>query len=287
MLEAERATEEATKRFEREVQAASSLTHPNTIAIYDYGHTPDGAFYYAMEYLEGITITQLVEGDGAQPEARVVHLMKQAAGSLAEAHATELIHRDLKPSNVMLCARGGALDFVKVLDFGLVRGRQEDVQLTSERSLTGTPLYLSPEAVEAPDTMDARSDIYQLGAIAYYLLVGRPVFQGETLVELLSQHLHAKPTRPSELLGHAVSPDLEALILSCLEKDRELRPRDGASLLLALETCRVAGVWRQADAESWWQEWSLQHADSVDEGVSSGSLPSGWQIEPGGRSSGS
>ena len=171
LLEAASASGEAVTRFEREVQAASSLTHPNTIAIFDYGRTPEGVFYYAMEFLDGITLGELVGEDGAQPESRVVFIMRQMVESLAEAHAAGMIHRDLKPSNVMLCERGGLRDFAKVLDFGLVRAEDsDDLTVTSVESLTGTPLYLSPEALESPETVSPRSDVYQLGAIAYYLL---------------------------------------------------------------------------------------------------------------------
>ena len=286
VLDSEHATGEAVKRFEREVQAVARLTHPNTIAVYDYGRTPDGTFYYAMEYLEGITLARLVESDGAQPEARVKHLLLQMAGSLAEAHTAKLIHRDLKPSNVMICARGGLLDYVKVLDFGLVRGESDDVQLTATRALTGTPQYLSPEGLQSPEAVDARSDIYQLGAIAYVLLTGRPVFQGETLVELLTQHLHATPIPPSEAIGQPVSADLESLVLACLAKDPNERPSDGGALWTALEPCRVDGTWTHLDALHWWEDWSRVHAGSLSEPGSGSSLPSGWEIELGTRSRG-
>ena len=280
LLEAAKASDEAVQRFEREVQASSSLTHPNTISIFDYGHTPEGTFYYAMEFLEGITIGELVSADGAQPEARVVHLMRQAAASLAEAHAGGLIHRDLKPSNIMLCFRGGMLDFVKVLDFGLVRGddRADELQLTSTASLTGTPLYISPEALEAPETMTARSDVYQLGAILYYLLTGRHVFTGESLVEILGKHLNKPPISPSEVLGHPISPDLEALVLACLEKDPLSRPENGSALLEALEHCRIEGAWTQRDAREWWIQFEEHRSQVAEEGAATlGSLPSGWQ----------
>jgi hypothetical protein len=278
LLESADSSSEAVARFEREVQVTSRLTHPNTIAVFDFGHTPEGTFYYAMEYLDGITVGRCVEEDGAQPEARVVHIMKQACGSIAEAHAADLIHRDLKPANVMLCQRGGMLDFVKVLDFGLVRDEKSRLALTRADALTGTPLYLSPEALQSPETIDARSDLYQLGAIAYYLLTGRHVFSGETVADVLGKHLHSAPERPSSALGRPVSPDLEGIVLACLEKDRNRRPASAAELLDAFERCRVEGEWTQREARAWWERWWALHP--VAEGAApESSAPSGYQVD--------
>lgn len=281
LLEAAQASREAVERFEREVQASSSLTHPNTISIFDYGRTPEGTFYYAMEFLDGITIGDLVDEDGPQPEARVVHIMRQAAASLAEAHAAGLIHRDLKPSNVMLCERGGLKDFAKVLDFGLVRGedRRDELTVTKVESLTGTPLYLSPEALEAPETVSAASDVYQLGAIAYFLLTGRHVFSGETLVEVLSQHLNKPPIPPSEALGKPVTPELERLVLHCLEKAAYDRPASGGELLEALETCEFAGSWSQADARAWWEAFEARDGWARVRSRATSSHPTGLQVD--------
>ena len=282
VLEAAKAGDEAAVRFEREVQAASSLTHPNTISIFDSGRTPDGSFYSAMEYLEGLTLGRLVAEDGAQPEARVAKIMHQAAASVAEAHGEGLVHRDLKPNNVMVCRYGGMWDFVKVLDFGLVRSNveSEELAVTQVGSLTGTPLYLSPEALESPESVDARSDVYQLGAIAYYLLTGRHVFVGDNMVEVLSQHLHKKPAPPSEVLGHAVSPELERIVLACLEKSQEDRPADARELTAALEHCAVSGEWTQSDASAWWSGWRDSHPVGSDSsGDSTTSLPSDWDID--------
>jgi hypothetical protein len=281
LLEAGQASEEAVKRFEREVQSSSSLTHPNTIAIFDYGRTPDGTFYYAMEYLDGITIGDLVEEDGAQPEARVVYIMKQVSASLAEAHAAGMIHRDLKPSNVMLCERGGMRDFAKVLDFGLVRAedQSDNLTLTSIESLTGTPLYLSPEGLEAPESVSPRSDVYQLGAITYYLLTGGHVFTGESLVEVLSQHLNKAPVRPSEILDRPVSADLEALILRCLAKDPEDRPASGTELYDAFEQLDVAGHWTQEDARHWWADFDARGGRARIQARSMPSHPSGMSVD--------
>jgi serine/threonine protein kinase len=192
LLLPEKATPHAVKRFEREVRHTAKLTNPNTVAIFDYGRTPDGIFYYAMEYLPGVTISQLVEQEGGLPQARVLHILKQICASLAEAHAHGLIHRDIKPSNVILGERGGYFDFVKVLDFGLVREVQQrdTLQLTAVDSLTGTPLYVSPEAIENPTEVDARTDLYALGAVAYYMLVGDHVFTGSTVLEVCGHHLN-------------------------------------------------------------------------------------------------
>jgi serine/threonine protein kinase len=278
LLKATDSTSEAVARFEREVQVTSSLTHPNTIAVFDFGHTPDGTFYYAMEYLDGITVGQCVEEDGAQDEARVVHVMKQACGSIVEAHAAGLIHRDLKPANVMLCQRGGLLDFVKVLDFGLVRDEKSELALTRADALTGTPLYLSPEALEAPETIDPRSDLYQLGAVAYYLITGRHVFSGESVVDVLGKHLHSAPDLPSSVLGRPVSPDLERIVLSCLEKDRERRPKSAAELLEAFEGCGADRSWTQKDARVWWEQWWTRHP-ATEVAASESSVPSGYQID--------
>ena len=269
---------EAVARFEREVQVTSSLTHPNTIVVFDFGHTPEGTFYYAMEYLDGITVGQCVEEDGAQDEARVVHIMKQTCGSIVEAHAAGLIHRDLKPANVMLCQRGGLLDFVKVLDFGLVRDEKSELALTRADALTGTPLYLSPEALEAPETIDPRSDLYQLGAVAYYLLTGRHVFSGESVVDVLGKHLHSAPDLPSSVLGRPVSPDLERIVLSCLEKDRERRPQSATELLQAFESFGVDRPWTQKDARVWWEQWWIRHP-VAEVSAPESSAPSGYQID--------
>ncbi len=282
LLRPDAKSDESIVRFEREVQAAAALSHPNTISIYDYGHTPDGVFYYAMEYLDGVDIGRCVHAGGPFPEARVVHVMKQVCASLAEAHAAGLIHRDLKPANVMLCERGGLSDFVKVLDFGLVRAadRDQTLNVTNVQALTGTPLYLAPEAIETPDQLDARADVYQLGGIAYYLLVGRHVFEGETVVEVLGKHLHTAPVPPSEALERPASPDLERIILRCLAKDPAERYAHGAELLEAFESCSFTGSWGQKEARDWWLLWRAQHpAPSADEDVAGASHPSGYSVD--------
>jgi eukaryotic-like serine/threonine-protein kinase len=247
-------SESALRRFEKEVQLTAGLTHPNTISIYDYGRTPDGRFYYAMELLQGMTLDQLVVRTGPQPAARVIHILLQVCGALREAHGVALIHRDIKPANIFLCARGGVSDVVKVLDFGLVREFHNDSSVTRSNLdiIVGTPLYLSPEAILTPADLDPRADLYALGAVAYLLLTGHPPFAGKTLVELCGHHLHSLPPRPSEH-GRAVPEDLERVVLACLAKDRAARPQTASALAEALRCCRDAGCWSEADAELWWK----------------------------------
>jgi serine/threonine protein kinase len=247
-------SEERLRRFEKEVQLTARLTHPNTISIYDYGRTPDGTFYYAMELLEGLTVEQLVERHGPQPSARVIYLLSQACGALSEAHGIGLIHRDVKPANLYLCRRGGAHDVVKVLDFGLVReiNQEGDVAGSKVDTVVGTPLYLSPEAVLAPDRVDARADLYGLGGVAYFMLTGAPPFSGRSLVEICSHHLHTPPQPPSR--RRPVPPDLDALVLRCLSKDPSQRPASASALAEALQACADGQRWGPVEAERWWAE---------------------------------
>ncbi len=203
LLDLDKISETALARFEREVQLTSGLSHPNTVAIFDYGRTDDGIFYYAMEYLEGLNLDDLVKKYGPLGEARTLHILRQLCGSLAEAHAAGLVHRDIKPANIFLTRRGGLCDFVKVLDFGLVKARDgvDQAGVTSPNALMGTPLYLSPEGVTAPDEVDARADVYAVGAVAYFLLTGTPVFDGATLMEICLKHTNEPPQPPSARLG--------------------------------------------------------------------------------------
>ena len=244
-------------RFEREVQMTSRLTHPNTIAIYDYGRTPEGVFYYAMELLEGITLEELVEVDGPQPPARVLHILKQVCGALAEAHATGLIHRDIKPANVMLTRRGRIPDFVKVLDFGLVKDLQNRgvTSLSVEGALVGTPLYLAPEAITGPGQVNAATDLYAVGAVGYFLLTATPVFIGKSLVEVCGQHLHNEPVPPSKRIHQPIPEPIESLVLACLAKDPAKRPASADVLLGQIQACEhELGEWTLEQAESWWTE---------------------------------
>jgi serine/threonine-protein kinase len=245
-------------RFEREVQLTARLTHPNTIRIFDYGRTPDGIFYYAMEYLDGASLADVIDASGPMPPGRVIHILEQAAGALAEAHRVGLIHRDIKPANIFLTEQGGVPDVAKVLDFGLVKqvGAADAHESTLPRisladSITGTPLYMAPESITTPDKVDARTDLYALGAVGYFLLTGRHVFTGRTALEVCGHHLLSEPTPPSVRLGARVPADLEALILSCLAKDPADRPADARALQTALRACRDAGAWSEEDARAW------------------------------------
>jgi len=253
LLHPEKAGTEHLARFEREVQLTSNLTHPNTVAIFDYGRTPEGIFYYAMEYLEGLNLQDLVRLDGPQPPGRVVHILRQVAGSLAEAHAIGLIHRDIKPANVILVAeRGGAPDVAKVVDFGLVKDLNQTTHQSHEVWLVGTPHYLSPEAILSPMSVDARSDLYSLGCVAYYLITGQTVFESGTVIEVSRQHLNVRPIPPAQRLGLPVPATLSSLILTCLEKDPARRPPSARELLAAFDACRDVPQWTEDEARTWW-----------------------------------
>jgi len=254
LLDVDKVSDATVARFEREVQLTGALTHPNTVAIYDYGRTPDGIFYYAMEYLDGINLDELVSRFGPLTEARLVYLLRQICGSLAEAHAAGLVHRDIKPANIFLTRRGGLSDFVKVLDFGLVKALDgaESGNVTSANVVTGTPLYLSPEAVNEPEKVDARADVYAIGAVGYFLITGTPVFNGATVMEICMKHVQATPEPPSARRRLPISGDLEALLLRCLSKAPSDRPADAGMLLRELENCRFDGRWTPDDAAEWW-----------------------------------
>ena len=259
------ATDHSIARFEREVQLTCGLTHPNTIALYDYGRTPEGLFYYAMEYLEGLALDKLVQDYGRQPEGRLIHILRQVCGSLAEAHAQGLVHRDIKPANIVLTQRGGIPDFVKVLDFGLVKARKLEGQaeLTGATVTLGTPLYMSPEAVEHPDRVDARSDLYSLGCVGYYLLTGETVFAGLSVGEIMLQQVRSVPEKPSVRLRQPVSADLEDLLMSCLAKKPEGRPASAEALEAALAKCAAATTWGREEAGEWWRKRSAAKAEKT------------------------
>lgn len=253
LLSADKINDESIARFEKEVQITCQLNHPNTIAIYDYGRTPEGVFYYAMEYLDGIDLQHLVDEYGPQPEGRLIQILLQACGSLYEAHSLGLVHRDIKPANIMLTHRGGQPDYVKVLDFGLVRAVNDDrADESSSGNLAGTPLYMSPEAFQSPLLVDACSDIYSIGAVGYFLLTGQHVFEADSVIELLQKQVSETPVPPSELMKVAVSPELEHALLACLEKNRSRRPQTARDLAELLQQCPTSRTWSLRDAESWW-----------------------------------
>jgi tRNA A-37 threonylcarbamoyl transferase component Bud32 len=253
MVRADRAADPASlSRFEREVKMLATLTHPNTVAVYDYGHTADGTFYYVMEYLPGFDLDQLVTERGPLTPGRAVHVLRQVCAALREAHAAGLIHRDIKPNNVMLCARGGMFDVAKLLDFGLVQAEVEpgSSKLTSTGAIMGTPAYMSREQAAGLPT-DARSDIYSLGATAFFLLTGREPFKRETVMLTLTAHI----TDPPPPLGDSVPSDLAAVVLRCLAKEPSERFADVRELDAALAACACARDWTEADAAKWWAEY--------------------------------
>ncbi len=255
LIKTSRSTDpKALARFEREVRTTAQLSHGNTVEIYDYGRTDDGTFYYVMEYLPGLSLDNLVGRYGPLPAERVIHLIAQACDALREAHAAGLIHRDIKPANIFAAQRGGLYDVTKLLDFGLVKPIAESysAQLSQEGSITGSPLYMSPEQAGGERLPDGRSDIYSLGAVAYFLLTGRPPFEGETAISVLIAHARDPVTPPSKLAAE-VSADLERVVLRCLSKDPADRFQDAESLGRALRECEAAGRWTQDRAVHWWQ----------------------------------
>ncbi|MCA9101479.1 MAG: serine/threonine protein kinase [Planctomycetales bacterium] len=242
-------------RFEREVRATAKLTHWNTIDIYDYGRTDDGTFYYVMEFLPGLSLSELVERHGALPAERAVHLLKQTCRALREAHGKGLIHRDIKPGNIFAAHRGGLYDVAKLLDFGLVKtvGNVESLQLTQDGAITGSPLYMSPEQAMGDHAPDVRGDIYSLGAVAYFLLTGRPPFEADKALKVMFAHAHEVPVPPSQV-NHDVPADVESVVLRCLEKQPEARYQSAADLLAALDDCELRGNWNDEIAAQWWQD---------------------------------
>ncbi|WP_461505471.1 protein kinase domain-containing protein [Rhodopirellula baltica] len=278
LLHADKVNDTSIARFEREVQITCQLNHSNTIAIYDYGRTPEGVFYYAMEYLDGIDLQDLVNKYGTQSEARVIHILLQICGSLFEAHSQGLVHRDIKPANVMLNRRGCEPDVVKVLDFGLVKAvdRTEGSPANEGSSMSGTPLYMSPESIQAPMTVDACSDIYAVGAVGYFLLTGKPVFEAANLVDLCQKHIEESPVPPSKRGNVKVSSQLEDAIMGCLEKSRAKRPQTARDLGILISKCAAASDWTIEEADRWWgrHERGSENRDSTTSTAGSSSTES-------------
>jgi len=254
LLKPTRATDEMVARFEREAQLASQLSHPNMVEIYDYGHSADGSLYYAMEYLEGETIGKLVLQGGPMPVARVLHLMRQVCAGLAEAHGKGLVHRDVSPTNIMVCRYGGEYDFVKILDFGLVKNIAGGDEPTITRTLRilGTPLYMAPERLRDPADVDARADIYALGAVAFFVLTGRRMFESDDDLALTSKVLNEVPPRLSQVAAQPIPEALELLVAACLEKNRDDRPQRIGEVSDVLEALAGRLRWTQRQAGAAW-----------------------------------
>jgi len=240
----------AIANFEKEVKATAKLSHWNTVEIFDYGHTDDGTFYYVMELLPGMSLEELMSNHGILEPSRVVFLLRQICDALDEAHAVGLIHRDLKPANIFVSQRGRKYDVAKLLDFGLVK--EKDSSDSPEGSISGTPAYMSPEQATAYDSVDARSDIYALGCVAYYALTGRPPFLGENVLEIMEMHAHADVVPPSQRVQKDVPGDLERCILKCLSKKPADRFANVRELAEALQSCECADGWTSSRAEEWW-----------------------------------
>jgi serine/threonine-protein kinase len=243
----------AMARFQREVQSAARLSHPNTIEIFDYGLTGDGTFYYVMEYLKGQSLGDLVRTHGPLPPGRVIYLMRQVCAGLAEAHGMGLVHRDLKPANVFVAVRGGESDVSKVLDFGLVKlTRDPDaVSLTSDMTVSGTPMFMAPEQTRGERSLDARADIYALGAVMYHALTGQPPFTGENPFAIMMAHSR-DPVVPPSQLNPNIPADLEQVVLRCLAKKPEDRYPTTKALGQALAACASASEWGANRADAWW-----------------------------------
>ncbi|MEM7352006.1 MAG: serine/threonine-protein kinase, partial [Acidobacteriota bacterium] len=249
-------SEELLARFEKEVRSTAMLSHPHTVEVYDFGHTADGTFYYVMELLPGMSLDALVRRHGPMPPERAVHFLRQVCGALREAHAVGLIHRDIKPANIIAAERGGIWDFAKVLDFGLVRevptGTVVDPRLTTQGMVGGSPYYMPPEQVTAFRDANARSDLYSLGGVGYFLLTGRPPFSARRPTDVLVAHSRGAVVAPSEH-NPEVPQDLEQILLRCLAKDPGDRYADVSRLDDALADCACSGQWTDERAAAWWR----------------------------------
>ena len=248
------------RRFEREAQATAALSSPHTIELFDYGMTDEGTFYYVMELLIGRDVESLVREFGPLPANRAVFLLRQICHSLADAHARSLVHRDIKPANIYVCRMGLDYDFAKVLDFGLVKSSARDqventaTALTMEHTTTGTPAYMAPEIILGDAEVDRRADVYAIGCVAYYLLTGQLVFEADTTMKMLLQHVHAPVVPPSERSELPIPADIDALVMSCLEKNPDKRPQDAEVLFRLVSNCRGGDSWNSELAKVWWEQ---------------------------------
>jgi serine/threonine-protein kinase len=260
-LRADHGGAESLERFEREVKHMSQLTHPNTVAVYDYGRSADGTFYYAMEYLGGgIDLEKLVARHGPQPPARVARILAQVCGALQEAHDSGFIHRDIKPANIILCERGNLPDIAKVVDFGLAKEITADTG-ASVQVVLGTPGYVAPETITDPSNVGPGVDLYALGAVGYILLTGKRVFEGKSGADVCIKHLTLPPPPPSSVTDNAIPAELEAIILRCLAKTPAERFASAGELATALRA--LAGDWSDARAREWWHEFRRREADAA------------------------
>jgi serine/threonine-protein kinase len=266
---------EMTKRFEREAQATAALRSPHTIEVYDFGLTADGTFYYVMELLEGHSLQALVDRYGPLPPERVVGILRQACHSLAEAHAAGLVHRDVKPANLFTSRLGLDVDFVKVLDFGLVKRRGAAAggeALTVEGGFAGTPAYMPPEVALGAEPTDGRADIYGLGCVAYFLLTGKPVFEGGNAMQVVIDHVRTPPAAPSLRTDRPIPETLERIVLRCLEKDPARRPPNADALSRELQATGLESLWTEERAQAWWAQHPpapiAQESEPSSEGLS-------------------
>jgi len=246
--------ENAIARFEKEIKFSATLTHPNTITLFDFGRAHENIFFYAMELLDGLDLQNLVARFGPLPASRAIYILLQATGALSEAHEKKIIHRDIKPSNIFLSHQGGLFDFVKILDFGLAKElKVSKKDLTEAGELLGTPRYLAPESISSEGSCDCRTDIYMLGAVAYFMVSGRAPFEAKTSVELIAECLSTPPKKPSEVSELKIPPKLDDIILKCLEKNQVDRFQTVQDLAKALRQVPIEEPWDEEKAESWWK----------------------------------
>jgi serine/threonine-protein kinase len=252
------------QRFEREAQATAALSSPHTISLFDFGVTNEGLFYYVMELLDGRDLESLVREFGPVPPDRAMYLLRQVCHSLADAHARGLVHRDIKPANIYVCRMGLEYDFIKVLDFGLVKLSERgavhaQTLLTVDHRTTGTPAYMAPEIILGDADVDSRADVYALGCVAYFLVTGQLVFDADTSMKMLMQHVHERPVRPSRRTELPIPRELDDLILACLEKDPNRRPQSAEELFNMAQGCRSCDTWSRDSARQWWHTHMPDH----------------------------